>query len=526
MKLFLHPAFIILFSLPFPTLSDDAVSVIAEGERFRPLDDKGWAVTHQEYSWASHSYGGMWVCNGGLLGAPADSVGSVAVQQVTIPVAGQYRVWSRYQAPPYFNYLHQVEVRQHGKTVYSHIYGRKETVRQWSFGGVSDQLWWSWGIDHDAAEAPSQSVSLEPGAAEIRLVTVPNQTPAADVMVDLVTLTTDLRDEACGARGTLFTTQAMAANELYLRFRNTTDQPAQLHLKRQGHYQPLRYVGAELDVPQQPVEPGAWSDWTNFAPFCMLVHDEGVTMSIAGSSTIPLQIARNSSGTDLVGDFTLQNGEVVVVPVDITWNKNRRIRTSRQHAQHIIQLAKTEWRTANDGQKPKHLLYFGFINDNPVLKDALGYNTELPDNFDHAKVHRYFTHTHNEDQITKLATDMTDKASFKVLSFGDESNVDYEKAKRMTALAKKLIGPQVETGINYTPHYPLPQYYGRYAEWIDIFKQGKDGLTMFWTEDYLFSVPQPPQTISWMFAHHELCHKIPSPIDSHVHHAPCTRTNR
>lgn len=84
----------ILWILP-TTFTLAAEFVIAEGEQFRPLDDKGWAVTHQDDSWASHTYGGMWVSNGGLMGAPANSVGSVAVQQVTIPVAGRYRVWSR-----------------------------------------------------------------------------------------------------------------------------------------------------------------------------------------------------------------------------------------------------------------------------------------------------------------------------------------------------------------------------------------------------------------------------------------------
>lgn len=508
--------------ISLPTFTLAAEFVIAEGEQFQPLDDKGWVVTHQDNSWASHTYGGMWVSHGGLMGAPANSVGSVAVQQVTIPVAGRYRIWSRYQAPPYFNYLHQIEVRQGGTSVYSHVYGRKETVRQWSFGGVSDQLWWSWGTDHDAAEAPNESAPLQAGPAEIRLITVPNQTPAGDVMVDLVVLTTDLRDEACGPRGTLFITQAQAANRLYLRFRNTTGQAAKLHMRRAGHYQPLSYVGANVQVPEQPVESGLWSEWVNIGPFCMLVHDEGVFMSMKDASTIAIQMARDPEGKDRVGDFVLRNGEAAVVPIDIIWNKKKQVFTTRQHSEQIIRLAKTEWRTANSGRKPKQLLYFGRVNDDPDLKDALGYNTLLPDRYDHALVHGYHQHAHNQDEIKKLAEEMQDKASFKVLSFGDESNVSYEKAREMTLLAKQLIGPQVETGINYTPHYPLPQYYGCHAEWVDIFKKGDDGLTMFWTEDYLFSVPQPPQTISWMFAimhcatkyHHQLIHMYIMP------HAP------
>ena len=66
--------------------------VIAEGEKFLPRDNNGWRVTHQDDSWASHTYGGMWSTHGGLIGAPADSVGSVAVQQVTIPARGKEKV--------------------------------------------------------------------------------------------------------------------------------------------------------------------------------------------------------------------------------------------------------------------------------------------------------------------------------------------------------------------------------------------------------------------------------------------------
>ena len=43
--------------------------VIAEGEKFRALDDKGWKVTHQQDSYGSHTYGGVWMTHGGCLGA-------------------------------------------------------------------------------------------------------------------------------------------------------------------------------------------------------------------------------------------------------------------------------------------------------------------------------------------------------------------------------------------------------------------------------------------------------------------------
>src|SRR5437588_10850293 len=148
---------LLLAALAGPVRAD---VVVAEGEQFKPQDGKGWKVTNQDDSYGSHTYGGMWMTHGGCLGAPADSVGSVAKQMVTIPKADKYRVWSKYQAPPYFNYLHKIDIVQGGKTVFSHVYGKKSTDRLWSFSGSSDELWWPWGVDHDAAEAPKEMAAL------------------------------------------------------------------------------------------------------------------------------------------------------------------------------------------------------------------------------------------------------------------------------------------------------------------------------------------------------------------------------
>src|ERR1051326_1233260 len=139
--------------------SAEPTVVVAEGEFFTPQAAKAgadWKLTPQEQSYASHTYGGMWAMNGALIGAPAQSVDAVATQKIAVPVAGAYRVWSKYQAPPYFNYMHKIEIVQGGKTVFSQVYGKVDAPRFWSFStGMQKQIWWPWGMDHDAAEAPT-----------------------------------------------------------------------------------------------------------------------------------------------------------------------------------------------------------------------------------------------------------------------------------------------------------------------------------------------------------------------------------
>lgn len=561
LKLHLRPlCFVVLTAFIAVSNRVPAADVlIAEGELFKPLDAKGWKVVHQNDSYASHTYGGAWSTHGGLLGAPATSVDSVATQTLTVATAGQYRVWSKYQAPPYFHYLHQIELRQGGKVVFSHVYGKGGTERLWSFSGQSDELWWPWGVDHDAAEAPKSLVQLAAGLVEVRLTAVANGQPAGDRFIDFVVLTTNPADEYQGFKpfgvGSPFTLEALAATRLFVRFQNTSAAAAKLAVSRAGHYQP-NYGGANAQFPDAAVAPGQWSSWFNLGPFCRLVHDEGLTVSLAGAASIPLQFARGPAGQDSVGDLQVASGEVVVVPIDITWNKDAKVKSSRQHAAEVVALAKT-WRKANSGKKPQELLFFGAFGGNEPwvheLKHALGYNTHLPDGFEKSPWVGAQNHHFGPDAIRKFAATVPDKSKQRVISFGDEiglgtinfkdpanlakfrawlkargvtaatlgmspdqatlvqqgdprlvwfSNLFNEEERfgvfrESTAAAREAFGPQVLTGANYSPHH-LALCYGPVFQWVDIFKH--NGMSMFWAEDYIFSVPEAPQAMSWMLA--------------------------
>jgi hypothetical protein len=548
-----------LLLLALPTVAHAEI-VVAEGEMFQPQDAKGWKVTHQDDSYGSHTYGGMWMTHGGCLGAPADSVGSVARQFVTIPKADKYRVWSKYQAPPYFNYLHQIDIVQNGKTVFSHVYGKKGTDRLWSFSGTSDELWWVWGVDHDTAEAPKELVALQAGPAEIRLTTVANPKPAGDRFVDFVILTTSPKDEYQGfkpyAVGSPFTLEALAATKLYMRFENTTKKPAQLMVARNGHFQP-QYGAAAIKVPEKPVAAGQWSEWINIGPFCRLVHDEGLFLTLPDAQDVKTIFALDPGGKVLVSDLTIvANGKAVIIPIDITWNRDARVKSADFHQTHLRDTM-PKWRKANGGKKPEKILFYGAFNKADVwvdgFKDKLGYNTLLPAEF--KPVHRdgMHTHAHNPKEIENTAKTIKDKSKFRIMSFGDEiglGTIDYKDAKlqdkfrawlnakgvtkkelgvepdkailtptgdphlvwysmrfneeerfghyrAMTELTKKLLGPEVLTGANYSPHTPV-LCYGALHQWIDIFKH--KGMSMFWTEDYIFSVPEVPQILSFMLA--------------------------
>jgi len=560
-------------------------AVVAEGERFQPADDLGWAVRHQERSYATQAFGGMWVTHGGLLGAPAESDGSVAVQRVAVPEDGAYRVWSKYQSPPYFNYLHRVEIWQGGRKRFSHDYGRLDAERIYSFFGKTTyglppkkQVWFTWGVDHDAAEAPRSPVRLNKGQAEIKLITLENPSPGGDRYVDFVVLTTS-PDDTCigweqhGQAKSPFIYEALRATPIYLRFKNPARQPARARLFTHfGHFTwscaPKRGL-----VPDGPVAPGQWSPWVNINQIVELVTDEGLQLTLidaaaegrdanqapplVGSNVaVPVEVALDPSGRRSLGKLSVPNGETIHFPIDITWNRERELRLSKDIAAELIRQSKTTWRKAAP-RKPRTIAFYGSFSrsDEPwavALKDALGYNTLLPDQYEHLEVDGYFQHLRNEEAIRKYAEKLgPERRNFRVCSFGDEIHIGgidtsdpkyvepfrawlkrrgvtrdelgvapeqatltgskrlewyarlfgaeerFADYRRLTDVARSAFGPQVLCGANYSPHHDV-LYYGNHLQWIDAFKHR--AMSMFWTEDYLFFAPELPQTISFMFA--------------------------
>ena len=236
--------------------------------------------------------------------------------------------------------------------------------------------------------------------------------------------------------------EAIAASRLYARFKNTTDKPAVLSARAAGgHMMPL-YFGQSGEFPakDQPVASGQWSPWFNLAKILRLSTDEGViaTLPGAGNPTFDFQIARDPAGKDLAADLKLLSGETFVIPIDIAWNKNAKVMTSREHAAQLIALSKS-WRTANGGKKPQKLYFYGDFRKLPnqdwcdPLKDALGYNTQLPDTFAHIKHDGYFANTPTAAAIQSYAASLTpqQRADMHILSFGDEiqlGEIDYGNA--------------------------------------------------------------------------------------------------
>ena len=120
-----------------------------------------------------------------------------AFLDVTIPEAGKYRLWARYEYPPFCETRFRVVIEQDGKAVLDHVMGTKESPR-FGFGDPKakaqhDPSWGAEGLMDEVVNVPE----LKAGKARLYLKGAAQpQVPgvAANRNVDLLYLTRDLDD--------------------------------------------------------------------------------------------------------------------------------------------------------------------------------------------------------------------------------------------------------------------------------------------------------------------------------------------
>lgn len=203
-----------------------------------------------------------------LLGLDAKDDKASAFLDVTVPERGAYRLWVRYEYPPFCETRFRVVVRQHGRTVVDRVLGAKNNSR-YGFGSPvakaqHDPAWGPEGLFAEAVAVPE----LKAGKARIYLKGVAQpQIPgvSANRNIDLVYLTRDTGDawrKHYAKRTKLYPLldafRDSRGPRYEVRFTNRGDKTADFHIVHVYNRIPW---GVSEDGPVRGVAAGARSGW-------------------------------------------------------------------------------------------------------------------------------------------------------------------------------------------------------------------------------------------------------------------------
>jgi hypothetical protein len=301
---------------------------------------KGWQVGR----WGTDLYqnmvfGGVWASRLRVAMTDATSTPAKAYSDITVPAAGTYKVWAKYEAPPFFNYAFGLRIQSlpDNKTVFDKTYGLRDSAKHFSFTDKLQKgdLYWTWGIDHDAAEG--YQATLKKGRYRVTLYKTANPAPAAPRSVDAILITSDLA-EISSPRMPRYPLldELRRANHVYFRFRNLSQQSGRVAWNHWNHRYPDFYAPSYRElvkfydasgqqvVPEggnekakgdwpQPLAAGAASVWYDLGPTMNVESTSPFTVSLlpegakAGASSLPVgvDIALAPDAKKIVKSFQL-----------------------------------------------------------------------------------------------------------------------------------------------------------------------------------------------------------------------------
>lgn len=186
---------------PLPARAADAPFVLKpavamEAEQFTV--ERGWTVVKNGHgNYMVDIIGFQHISGERLLCTDEKNATASAYRDITVPAAGAYRLWVRYEYPPFTDARFQVSVVQGGTTVAQMLMGVKDNPRaafgDYRFRPQYDPSWGSEGLAEEVLDVKG----LQAGPARIYLkAAAQSQVPgvAARRHIDLVYLTSDTAD--------------------------------------------------------------------------------------------------------------------------------------------------------------------------------------------------------------------------------------------------------------------------------------------------------------------------------------------
>lgn len=295
--------------------------------------EKGWRVVQNgQGNYMVDIIGFQHISGERLLCVDGADKTAVAVAKGTAPEAGDYRLWVRYEYPPFTECRFRVVVEQAGKTLLNHVAGAKESPR-YAFGETKpraqyDPSWGAEGLVEEAVNVPGVAA----GPLSIRLEAVEQpQTPgiAAARNIDLVYLTRDTADAWVAhyqPRANLYPIleafRDSRGPRYEVQFINRGDKPASFAVNYALNRIPWN---ASEGVLVKDLAPGATSAWRGLAQqdtahfglanFTALGQPFDLAIRAAGAATVEREAKGESSYAFYLPTYP-GKGEKIVSPIE------------------------------------------------------------------------------------------------------------------------------------------------------------------------------------------------------------------
>lgn len=280
---------------------EPAPAAAVEAEHF--TIERGWSVIRNgDGNYMVDIIGFQHISGERLLGAVGDNTDARAHKQITVPRAGDYRLWVRYEYPPFTEARFRVSVKQDGRTIARKLMGARDNER-YGFGNPNpvaqhDPSWGAEGLVLEVLDVPA----LEAGPADLVLETVEQpDTPGmtADRNIDLLYLTADTADAwwPHHARRTrlypiLDAFRDAVGPRWEMRIRNEGDRAGNYHFHYSYNRIPWRERQANV---ARGIAPGETSDWL---PLTMQDTTHFSMVAVESANRQPMRVDLRAVGSE------------------------------------------------------------------------------------------------------------------------------------------------------------------------------------------------------------------------------------
>lgn len=344
--------FMLLFGLVACALAADPVRIAIECEDMQGVKAEATGFT-QDWTFGKWGrdllqnmiFGGVWASR--MAAAVTDDGNNTAAiyQDIDVPRDDHYKLWAKYECPPNFNYPFAIRVEhldaagQPAGKVYEKTYGLRESPKHFCFTTdlTTGDLYWAWGMDHDAAEG--YTLDLTAGKYRVTLTKVPGPAPVGPRSVDVLLLTTKLdKLSAPDYPRYPLLDELQQINHVYFRFTNTGNMPIVMDYNHWGHryeyfYQigypervrcydangqmlldekgkPLALPGAQWN---KPILPGQSSPWIDLGPTMTVESDTPFIANAKATDEKGTAAANQPAFVPFTMDIALTPGEKGIV---------------------------------------------------------------------------------------------------------------------------------------------------------------------------------------------------------------------